>query len=772
MSQLPYEGVRIIERSLTLSGRLAGVLFSDQGAEVRFARQPGRAGEQIDDYLDRGKFAVDREALIDEPEADIIIVDGDMHADRRADQIVLRITAALPGDEVYGFLKADCSEDLLSATLGFFTDMAIAGRLLGRPVIYTPLPLSSVYTGVNAAVAAAAALQLRLQSGLGCEVFASRLAGGLSAIGALAQTVTGLAPHLSAAPPAGVPAGMTLEQFGAMIKEAAASGEKQSWLEHRMIPIGVPYRAADGRMVMIMTAANRRASRRLFDHLGIWGRLKEAGLVDISPYEPSSIGQRGRNIADPGSLSFANVSLIAGLMEEIIATKTAAQWEAELCGAGIAAAARVMGYEEWLNDPEARRAGLTTEMPGCSKPQIGRSAWLASARPYPPLCPAGSGEKIPAHSEATAGRPATSAAPHDKPLQGRVVVDLTNVIAGPNCSRMMAELGAAVYRVEQPAPNHAPTVLTVWGTESGAGKLSIILDTNTVDGKEVLNRLLARADFVVTNKNDAQCVRLGVDADTLQRINPRAILVQITAHNGERYGARHDYPGYDPTAQAITGIMLRFGPEGCPTYHGLASCVDYLCGYLGVWAGLTALYARERRGDGRGDWAQTSLTAAASLTQLLLQFQEAPAGMRGPLASGPSATERIYKVADGWIFALSQTDLTETIEAETVESALAGLKARGIEAVRVNTVRELADGRRDALSRTVRFQAISHDGLTSECFVPSWFCFNGVVAEGRQTPVRIGASANEILEDLGYGPDDIRRLRQRGVVLNTEWKKE
>lgn len=146
--------------------------------------------------------------------------------------------------------------------------------------------------------------------------------------------------------------------------------------------------------------------------------------------------------------------------------------------------------------------------------------------------------------------------------------------------------------------------------------------------------------------------------------------------------------------------------------------------------------------------------------------------MRGPLASGPSATERIYKVADGWIFALSQTDLTETIEAETVESALAGLKARGIEAVRVNTVRELADGRRDALSRTVRFQAISHDGLTSECFVPSWFCFNGVVAEGRQTPVRIGASANEILEDLGYGPDDIRRLRQRGVVLNTEWKKE
>ena len=58
MSQLPYEGIRIIERSLTLSGRLAGVLFADQGAEVRFARQPGRAGEQVDDYLGPWKVCI------------------------------------------------------------------------------------------------------------------------------------------------------------------------------------------------------------------------------------------------------------------------------------------------------------------------------------------------------------------------------------------------------------------------------------------------------------------------------------------------------------------------------------------------------------------------------------------------------------------------------------------------------------------------------------------------------------------------------------------
>ena len=70
------------------------------------------------------------------------------------------------------------------------------------------------------------------------------------------------------------------------------------------------------------------------------------------------------------------------------------------------------------------------------------------------------------------------------------------------------------------------------------------------------------------------------------------VVIQLTAHKGEKPGPRDDYPGYDPIAQAITGVMDRFGPDGCPTYHGVASCVDYLCGYLGAWAGVTALLAR------------------------------------------------------------------------------------------------------------------------------------------------------------------------------------
>lgn len=764
MSQLPYAGLRIVEASATLSGRLVGLLFADQGAQVRCSNGHARIGQEADPYLDRGKQLVPLAALAETHDADVLIVDGDAPVARQPSQIVLRITAALPGDEDYGHLPANCSEDLLSATLGFFTDMALTGPALGRPVIYSPLPVSSVYTGVNAAVALGAALAQRLRTGLGCEITASRLAGGLSAIGALAVTNAGLPAHLAPSPRAPLSAEKQA-QFAAILGEAAVHETKRSWLEHRMIPFGVPYRAADGRMVILINGVNRLATRRLYKALGIWDQLLAAGLVDISPYTPESLAVRGRNLADSPTLDFTSASLVAELLEEIIATKTGAEWERELCGLGVAAA-KVMSFEEWLNDDEARRAGLTTSISG--QAQLGRAAWLASAQPYPSLTAHAHNAVSDANN--TAALPSNQTPQNTaRPLQGRIVVDLTNVIAGPNCARMLGELGATVYRIEQPDPSHPPIAMTIWGAEAGAGKQSIILDILKPEGQAVLHALLARADFVVANKSDAQCQRLGIDAESLHALNPKAILVQLTAHHGERIGARHDYPGYDPTGQAITGIMLRFGTPQCPTYHGLASCVDYLTGYLSAWSAVTALYAREQRHDGRGDWAQTSLTAAASLMQLLFQFGEPPASAIGPHATGPTAGRRTYRLADGWIFAMGDSDLSALLQGHTVASALATLAASGIQAIRVNTVRELANRHRTQPSRTIHFQAIDQDGWRSECFVPTWFCFDGEVPETRQPAVRIGSSAHSILQSLGMTAQALNQLEASGAVGSPEW---
>jgi hypothetical protein len=135
---LPYSGIRIIELSNTLAGRLAGLLFADQGAEVLVVRENSYKPDDLDEYLDRNKTSLTRKQLSDTQSADVIIVDGDAKVSRSPAQILLRVTAALPSDETYGYLPADCSEDLINAIVGFFTDMSTTGPVLGRPVIYTP----------------------------------------------------------------------------------------------------------------------------------------------------------------------------------------------------------------------------------------------------------------------------------------------------------------------------------------------------------------------------------------------------------------------------------------------------------------------------------------------------------------------------------------------------------------------------------------------------------------------------------------------------------
>jgi crotonobetainyl-CoA:carnitine CoA-transferase CaiB-like acyl-CoA transferase len=765
MSRLPYEDIRIIEKSTTLTGRLAGLLFADQGADVFIERAADAPAGEHDSSLDRGKTAVPAGGLTDTGSADVLIVDG--HAVSRPDaQIVLRVTAALPGDEAYGHLAATCSEDLLNALVGIFTDMLSLGRLLGRPVVYTPLPICSVYAAVNGAIAVAAALADRERSGKGREIIASRLAGGLSAIGALTLTSSGIPPHLAPARSLGLPDGYTAEQFQDVVREAARSPAKQLWLAQRFSPLASPFKSADGRLILPMVSANRRLTERLLKALTVWDAALAAGMVNESCYEPAAVQYAGRNLADAITLTFTNTSTLADLLEAAFARKPAAEWERELCSAGVPCV-QVQSWDEWQRDPQAHEAGIFAAVRGSAAPQVGRSAWIASAQPYPALESRRHIDALPARGSRS-GRPA-SGAPASQPLAGFTVVDLCNVVAGPACGRVFVELGATVVKIDPMRPQHSPTIMVTFAAETAVAKRSLILDSDTDEGRAILHRLVAKCDLVIANKLDSQLARLGLDPESLKRLNPRAIGIQLSAHRGEKRGPRHDYPGYDPALQGLTGIMVRFGSEDCPTFHGIASCVDYLCGYLGAWAGVTALAARERRRDGRGDWAESSLAAAATLIQLLLQQTPEPPSARGPYATGRSAGQRIYKAADGWIFADAPHDMSADLAPMTVDTAVAELAAKGIDAVPVQTLKELVDRHRASPTRTVRFEKRERDGWVNECFAPSWFALDGVANARPAAPPRIGADAPAILTELGYAERDVERLQDAGIVGPIEW---
>ena len=338
-------------------------MFADQGAEVLIEHEAGFTPDEHDEYFDRNKTAVPPGSLADSKSADVIIVDGDTEVDRQTAQIVLRITAALPGDEAYGHLAADCSEDLLNALVGFYTDMGTTSRILGRPVIYTPLPLCSVYAGVTGAIAVGAALVDRERCGRGRDITASRLAGGLSAIGALALTSKGIPDHLAPAEIGGVPDGMKPEEFKAIVKEASEDPAKQLWLEQRLIPLAAPYRTSDDRLALPLAAPNWRNTRRICQTMGIWDEMVEAGLADVSPYDPANIEYLGRNAADSIGLNFTLSSKLADLLEEAFAKKTATEWERELCEGGVPCV-KVMSWEEWRDDPAAREARIWVEVEG------------------------------------------------------------------------------------------------------------------------------------------------------------------------------------------------------------------------------------------------------------------------------------------------------------------------------------------------------------------------------------------------------------------------
>jgi crotonobetainyl-CoA:carnitine CoA-transferase CaiB-like acyl-CoA transferase len=766
----PLQGVRVIERSVLLSGRLAGLLLADQGAEVFVDRPAGAASGLDDAYFDRGKIALPPGAAAESASADIVIVDGSAPATRAPHQVLVRIVAALPGDEAYGYLPDDCSEDLINAICGFFTNMSISGPILNRPVIYTPVPLPSVYCGVNATVAAVAALVDRQRTSLGRELAASRIAGGVSAIGALSITSKGLPPQLEPIVIGGLPPGMTPDQFRTFVADAIRDPERQMWLERRFAPFSTPYRARDGRWILPMAGPNARLSRRMLEAMGVWDRALATGAVFVNPYDPANIPDMRRNLADSLSLEFTYTKPLADLLEAAFAERTAPEWERFLQANGSCASI-IMTWEEWRDDADARAAEVFVEVPGTENLQIGRTNWMRSALPYAPLVARRAAQALPGRTVALP--PASGRAKARLPLEGYKVVDMTNILAGPSCTRMFVELGAEVTRVDVMDPQPPPTIHVLWSAENSGGKRSIILDRRKPDGLAIIRKIVTRTDILVANKMDDQMGRLGTDAASLTQMNPHAIGLQITATRGERHGPRHHDKGWDPSIQGTTGIMMRFGGPDAPTFHGIASCVDYLCGYLAAYSGVLALYARARRADGLGDWAETSLCNAATLVQLLFQRPgtEPPPSAKGQLATGMTAGARVYQLSDGWIFAQAPHDITADLGKRSRAEALVWCAEQKILAAPVQTCKELADRHRDHPTSTVKFEKRESDGWTTECFAPTWFAFDGETQPRPRAASRIGADGPAVLAELGYGHAEVEQLIASGAVGRTEWAK-
>jgi formyl-CoA transferase len=394
--------------------------------------------------------------------------------------------------------------------------------------------------------------------------------------------------------------------------------------------------------------------------------------------------------------------------------------------------------------------------------------------------------------------------PASTALNDLTVLDLTRVRAGPTCVRQFADWGANVIKVEmREAPGSASTQ-SDFSTRHEPdfqnlhrNKRAITLDLKTAEGLEVLHRLVERADVLVENYRPDVKFRLGIDYETLAKINPRLVYTSISGFGQD--GPYKDRPGVDQIAQGLSGLMSITGEPGRgPMRVGIA-IADLSAGLFAALGTMVALH--ERQASGKGQWVQTSLLQAQIF---MLDFQGARYAMKGEIprqlgnnhpTGAPTGT---FKTRDGYIniaptppmwrrfcAAIGREDLVEKPEFATAAARREhrdALNTLIAEIAAGATTAELVDkfnaagipcGPIHSMDQAFADPQVRHLGVTQpvESETTGRFDLLAQPIKLSRTPSTLRSAAPEygehnddVLAELGYSAADIAELRRKQAI--------
>ncbi len=242
------------------------------------------------------------------------------------------------------------------------------------------------------------------------------------------------------------------------------------------------------------------------------------------------------------------------------------------------------------------------------------------------------------------------------PLQGLKVVEIASTIAGPACTRLLADFGADVIKIEPPEGDpvrqmgrHVKTGqgdVSLYAASILRNKRSVVLDLKLEEDRAVAHALIERADILVENFRPGVMERLGFGYEVLAQRNPGLVMVRISGYG--QTGPYAQRPGYGAICEAVGGVRHLTGDPDRPPARVALATTDYLTSVYAAFGAMTALHERARSGLGQVVDAALYEAAFTQLEPMVPAYEKL--GLV-PMREGPNlpsmAPNSLYPTSDG-----------------------------------------------------------------------------------------------------------------------------